>query len=322
MFADPSFWEDEKDSPLLARNHGFVTPENAALRIARVQAWPFLVGAQPCDPSVADQVTKPDFLRIIARDADRTFIPKDDPEIQKRTAVRQEIHCRNLKVAYHEIQDYHQGLGYIGAFLALFLDTPAVGSILLALHRSEHHSRGYFLKEPQAFVGDARAMNLLLAREHPEVAARLQKWGVVPEMYMVKWFCGLGVHVLPYEYLFDYFELYFRFGTEFVFKFALAYVEHFSEHLLAANGTPELMTTLRAEDSHSEWNLPAHIAVVAFENVLAKALLKTLDTAELSEMRKAQREKVRQECEIATARLKQLEDEDESDGINFTDDDD
>jgi len=74
--------------------------------------------------------------------------------------------------------------------------------------------------------------------------------------------------------------------------------------------------------SHSEWNLPAHIAVVAFENVLAKALLKTLDTAELSEMRKVQREKVRQECEIAAARLKQLEDEDESDGINFTDEDD
>jgi hypothetical protein len=321
MFSDPLFWEDEKDSPLLARNHGFVTPENAALRIARVQAWPFLVGAQPCDPAVADQVTKEDFLRIIARDADRTFIPKDNPEVQARTAVRQQIHCRNLKVAYHEIQDYHQGLGYIGAFLALFLETPAVGSILLALHRSENHSRGYFLKEPQAFVGDARAMNELFARHHPEISAHMQKWGVVPEMYAVKWFCGLGVHVLPYEYLFDYFELYFRFGSEFVFKFALAYVEHFSDHLKAATGTPDLMTTLRAEDSHSEWNLPAHIAVVAFETVLAKALMKSIDMVELNEIRKTQREKVRVDCEKAAARLKELEG-DESDGINFTDDDD
>ena len=41
--------------------------------------------------------------------------------------------------------------------------------------RTSNQRFRYFLKEPQAFVGDARAMNLLLAREHPEVHARLSR---------------------------------------------------------------------------------------------------------------------------------------------------
>ena len=43
-------------SRLDPRGLRFVTPENVALRMARAQVWPMLLGAQPCDVSAADKV--------------------------------------------------------------------------------------------------------------------------------------------------------------------------------------------------------------------------------------------------------------------------
>jgi hypothetical protein len=321
MYADPRFWEDEKDSPLLARNHGFVTPENVALRMARAQVWPMLLGAQPCDVSAADKVTSESILRILLRDSERTFIPKDDPVVQARTLARQQTHQRNLKIAIAEINDYHQGLGYISAFCTLFLSSQEVGSILLALHRSEKHSRGYFAAEPEAFVGDARVFARLMQKYYPEVHANITKWGCVPEMYAVKWFVGLGVHFLPFQYLFDFYELYFRFGSEMIFKFALAYVGEFRKELAEAANTSALMTILRAEDSHSEWNLPAEISIVQFEGILSKALSMDLSKDNWEAMRAEEREKVRVDCLKATQRLAELAGDD-SDGIAFSDEED
>jgi hypothetical protein len=289
--------------------------------MARAQAWPLLVGASPCDLASADKVTEEKFLRILARDAERTFIPKDDPTVQARTLARQQLHARNLRVTISEVNDYHQGLGYISAFLTLFLPSQEVGSICLALHRSEKHSHGYFYGEPQAFVGDARVFARLMQKYYPDVHANIVKWGCVPEMYAVKWFVGLGVHFLPFEYLFDYFELYFRFGSEIVFKFALAYVGAFRAELAGAANTAALMTILRAEDSHSEWNLPAEIPVVKFEEILSTALTFDLSKDNWQAMRAEEREKVRGDCERAKQRLEELAAQEDSDGIEFSDED-
>jgi len=322
MFADPQFWEDEGDSPLLARNHGFVTEQNANLRIARAQSWLGLLGCEPVDPKQAERVTEEKFLRILLKDAERTFVPKDDPVVQQRTLVRQHIHMTNLKIAIAEINDYHQGLGYISAFLALFLEPHEVGAILLHLHRSEKHSKGYFYAEPEAFVRDARVFQKLMAVYYPKVVANIEKWGAVPEMYTTKWFVGLGVHFLPYEFLFDYLELYFRFGTEWVWKFGLAYVDCFQKELTEAPGTSGLMTILRAEDPHANWNLPAECPVAMFGDVMSKALTINLNGLGIPEMRKELGDKVKADCEKAKASMAKAAAEDSDDGICFSDEED
>lgn len=293
------------------------------LRVARAQTWPSLLGVTSrADLEAAKSVKEERFHRILARDADRTFIPKDDPAVASRTKKRQQVHITNLLTVISEVQDYHQGMGYIGAFLALFLDQVTVASILLQLHRSDRHSKGYFLSEPQAFVRDARVLNELVKKHIPPVGDNLTKWGAVPEMYTSKWMVGLGVHFLPFEFLFDYMELYFRFGSEFLFRFGLSYYRYFKEEIATAPGTSQLMLYLRAEDSHSEWNLPAEIPVAIFGNVLANALKTTLDGDDWQQMRVTMGKKVAEDCEIARKRLEELKAAESEEEFNFTDDED
>ena len=81
MLRTPHFWKDEGESPLLARNFKFITHENVDELTLRVQSWIDLIkGSEDIkvDVNQADSCTNEEFLRIFLRDAERTYVPKDE----------------------------------------------------------------------------------------------------------------------------------------------------------------------------------------------------------------------------------------------------
>lgn len=93
--------------------------------------------------------------------------------MDKRTKARQDKHVENLKLIVSEVKDYHQGLGYVAAFLGLLLDSEEVVKVALYLHRSTKYSAGYFMGAPQAFVADAKVMYKILEKQKPDLHKHL-----------------------------------------------------------------------------------------------------------------------------------------------------
>ena len=262
-------------------------------------------------------------MRIFHRDAERTYVPKDDVEVQKRTKERQDRHVNTLKLIVGEVQDYHQGLGYIVAFLGLFLEPEDVARVALTLHRDPKYSQGYFMGAPQNFVADGKVFYQILQAHHPIVFTHLSSKGVLPEMFVVKWFVGLCLHVLPFESLFAFYENFFTHGSEYLFKFAIKYIETFESELMAAHSTHTQMTILRAEDDRADWKLPPALiarneAEGIFDTIVAEALNVDLN-CDLEAMRTAERLSVAAAVAAAKIKDQELKDLYSDDEIIFSD---
>jgi len=112
MICDSTFWLTEKDAPLLNRNRGYITPDNVKVVVERAKSWVDLVNAKgdlsdlPLDSICDDPATN----RIFTLDAERTF----------RDSANRSTMTDTLCKIWSEVQDYHQGLGFIVAFLLLF----------------------------------------------------------------------------------------------------------------------------------------------------------------------------------------------------------
>ena len=238
------FWESEgalgdpkECAPILNRCAGFLGPAHSpqtAAALARAAGWPALCGADVGAPLPA--VAPVPEARILAADAERTF---------KTAAVRARMVALLTAVADG---DYHQGLGYVAAFLALLLPRPAAAAVLARLGRSPQHAAGYWRAKPEAFARDAMVFERLLAERRPAVAAALRKAGVVPEAYAQKWLVGLCVHVLPFRHLAGFVERFLRHGVAFVLRFGLALAEALEGPLLAAGrDAARLLALLRLD---------------------------------------------------------------------------
>jgi hypothetical protein len=265
-------------------------------------------------------------MRIFRRDAERTFVPKDDLEIERRTKARQDAHVENLKLIVAEVQDYHQGLGYVAAFLSLFLQTKEVVHVALALHRNPKYSAGYFKGAPQAFVADAKVFYKILEKKNPSLHGHLLSKGVLPEMFASKWFVGLCLHVLPFESLFEFYENFLTHGCEYIFKFAIRYMQEFEAKLMECKSTSQLMTILRAEDDRADWKLPQELLELhhrdnVFYKIVTEAIAVDLD-CDLETLRKVERSTVAAAVEAARKRDQELKDMYSDDEIVFSDEED
>jgi hypothetical protein len=270
MIRTPHFFEDERDAPLLARNYRFVTVETSDAVTARVRALRDLLPRQDTQEKSAGKTTDEEMLRIFRKDAERTYVEKShNKEMQERTLERQNRHVEILARVVNIVGDYHQGMGYIAAFLGLFLEVEEVVEMMLILHEHDKYSKGYFSATPTKFVADGRVLTRIAEKD---IIDHLAKFGILPEMYMSKWFIGLGLHVLPFEYLIELYENFFLHGAEFLFAFGLAYLGHFRSALLEAKSTAALMTVLRAEDDTADWKLPKSIHKEEFGTIMAEAI--------------------------------------------------
>lgn len=316
MFQDPQFWEDERDSPLLSRGFdAFTLDDLRNLVTQRVRSWPDLLPEVVCNLHQSSNCESQEAVRIFQRDAERTFISKDESEVQRRTAKRQEKQVELLKLVYSQVQEYHQGMGFLVAFLQLFLEANDVVRVVLALHQSDRHSAGYFRSEPQAFVRDARVLRRLTEERLPRLASHLASLGAVPEMYSVKWFIGLAVHFLPLSDLLDYWEGFFQYGFEWVLAFGLEFFQEFQSELLQETSTAGVMTILRMEDPRAEWRYPPKLEEGLLER-FARINLATLETLSrdslgvnrLIKFREEEAAKVASAVENARRRMQELED--------------
>lgn len=259
MILDPTFLEDESDSPLISRGFDAFQNERAEEIITRVSGWlDLLPGARDVDvdPATAAEFTNPQMTQIFERDAEGTFPPKGDPEVNARTCARQKQQVDNLKLVCREIQDYHIGLCNAVAFLQLFIGTADLARIVLALHRSPRHSAGYFGLEPVAFVRDARVFQRLLEEHEPSIASHLAKIGVSPDLYMEDWFIGLAVRVLPLMQLLNFWEAYFQYGSEFLYSFGLAFMREFAAELQNEWTLAGVMPIFRMQDPKAPSQFP------------------------------------------------------------------
>eukprot|EP00392_Amoebophrya_sp_AT5.2_P007980 g7999.t1 len=259
--------------------------------------------------------------RIFRRDADRTMLHEH----------RRLRFIDTLTLCNVELQDYHQGGGFIAAFLSLYLPQEDVARIMSHLHR--HEMRGYFKAAAQGFVSDSRVFHELFKLYLPNLNAHLEKHQMNSEntqMWCIKFFVGMGVHFMPFTILFQYFEACLQHGHEFVFKFGISWLRHLETHLMLATSTSSLTALLRNEHptdqtkSHPAlWGGDIRREIDTFEEILANAhsvnLSKFGDFAELRRRKADEFERLMVQRQLRMQELAAEVDDCEGD---FSDEDD
>jgi hypothetical protein len=326
MIRTEHFWEDEQGAPILERNYKFITVNNQAGITERVRGWMDLLKIDDTSfdfEKLRDTHVSEENMRIFRRDAERTYVPKDEEHVDKRTKARQDRHVETLKLIVAEVQDYHQGLGYIAGFLGLFLEPEEVVKIGLTLHRDPKYASGYFMGAPQRFVADAKVFYKILEKKLPNLFKHLLSKGVLPEMFAVKYFVGLCLHVLPFSALFEFYEHYLTQGNEYLFKFALRYVETFESELMSAKTTADIMTILRAEDEKADWKLPHELLERHNKDDVFGEIVNSSDSVDLdcdlAGLRESEAQLVAAAVETARKRDQELKDMYSDDEIVFSD---
>lgn len=244
MLRDPDFWKTEASAPLLTRNAGFVTEQNANSRCDEAKLWLNLIPLSfkqevvddICPESEAESTGEPEMDRIFYQDAVRTFT--DETLRLKEVAV--------LNAVYKSIHNYHQGLGFVVSFLRLFFDHN--DTVLLTLYLDAKILKGYFKIHNRDYLRDARLFEKLLLERDPELGKHLQTY-TVPGQYCSKWFIGMTVHVFPFQAVFNWFETLLAHGNIQLFKLGLAIMEINRPALMKFNSTSAITALLRFDKS-------------------------------------------------------------------------
>jgi len=284
MLQSPKFWKAEAEAPLMTKNRGFLSADNTSQILERTAKWNSLIKkTQEQDLSsipTLDQlkdVEKPQ--RIFVKDAERTFF--DDEHRKNLIKVHTLVNSK--------FGDYHQGLGYVTSFLLLTHDVPTTVSILSEVNQNEFYLPGYWKAEAVGFAIDAYVFDHLLEKFHPDVRKLLQDKFILPETYLQKWFIGLGIHVLPFDALFLFFEMFLQHGYTFLFQFGLSFFEHTKDAILKAKQQADIYAILRLENKKEE-DLALQIVEKALKYDLSEFNFKELRTKMYEEKLKARLE--------------------------------
>lgn len=237
MLRADTFWGYEKEAPLLKLNRGYLQAQGDPL-LSRVGSWLALAGLPSHEAVVFVDVKNPD--RIYVADAERTF--RNDANRAK--FVQLLAHLAN------KFGDYAQGMSYVASFLSLFLSESEVVTLLTELNNSERYIPGYWKHEAIKFATDAYVFQELANKFVPKVSEHLQKNFVDPSSYCQKWFVGLCVHVLPFEFLFQYFEGFLQGGYKFLMQFGLSLLNQLQDKLLAIHNNHSATLGLLRLDSN------------------------------------------------------------------------
>ena len=238
MIKNEEFWEVESGAPLLNRNAGYIQRDNIDALLTRAREWSASVESR--GPIVLSEwktsCPHPESQRIFELDAERTF---------KATQHRQDL-VQTLCTIYHHLHDYHQGMGFIVAFLLLFLNKKEVANLVVGLDR--YYVEGYFKASPVAYVRDAKAFERILEKEFPKTHKHITS--LLPaEAYCSKWFVGFNVHVLPFPALADFLDTFFRSNEYFRFQYAISLVKNTQHDILSTDNVGKILECLRLDSS-------------------------------------------------------------------------
>lgn len=318
LVTDKSFWTEEGKSALLSRND-CLTENTFPTFQRRVKDWVQRLGLAhtPVDTSNLD--CAPDFMRIFQKDADRTV------EEQKRRVN----YIEGLCLVHQKLQDYHQGGGYICALLSIFLSKEDLARIMWWLNASPRHHLGYYKAQPSRFFLDSMTLYELTKIYMPALSDHLTSLGFVKQnyhMFCVKWFVGLGLHMMPYSVLLTYMECFLFHDIEFIFKFSLVYLHTLEKEIIDRKTMTEVNGLLRNEDlgDHKK----PHPLIKAwpeqdfFRGVIAEALKVNLnDKVNFNDLREREHREGGELLAQRTERIKEMEAECSDDEIVFSDED-
>lgn len=207
--------------------------------------------------------------RIFRLDAERTFISEE----------HREMLCQNLKLVFSHVGDYHQGEGFVIAFLSLYLPAPDV--VRLVVHLHENQLRGYFSCTPDAYLRDCRVLMKLLQGLNEKLYNHLEGL-LVPETFCSKWFIGMNVHVLPFEHVVSYIERVLSRGESYIFSFGLAFLLYHADAIIDCSDVSKILQLLRLDEAI----LPADDQREAIYSGIMKLADETaVDTQQLSSIR-------------------------------------
>ncbi|KAK6589785.1 TBC domain containing [Cryptosporidium xiaoi] len=333
MIRSSEFWDKESKAPLLKRNANLFSNElkEAEEHIKRAESWLEIALSpsqevrsineghneykdvydinliplnQGIEIKLLDKTNDPEMNRIFKLDAERTFT--DEENRIKMIKV--------LSTIYQEIKDYHQGLGFVVAFLLLQLKPE--DTVRLALSLNRYYLPGYFKTAPFNYVRDAKVFEKLLLKRYPEVAKKIED-SACAEAFCSKWFVGLNVHVLPFPALCKFFEILLLKGNIFLFQFGLSIVDVCRVDILNAKDTSEVLEILRLDEKkyhdlmeHKEYESdvkPGSFFIYLVENALNLEVTED----EINELRQT----VVAEMKLQEEKRKQKEAE-----LNFDDD--
>ncbi|KAF8822063.1 TBC domain containing protein [Cardiosporidium cionae] len=314
MIIEQSFWKTENDSPLLDRNCNFFTEESASHILQRAELFLDFVEEKaggPLDVNFDRRCDDPEIKRMFTVDAERTF----------KSEKHRKCLCETLELIWSETKDYHQGMGFVCAFLLLLHKPSIVATIITGLHR--HYVHGYFKSAAKIYVRDARVFGKLLRKFHPSVADCIEL-RVPPEAYCSKWFVGLNVHVLPFEALLLFFEAFLQKGNDFLFDFALSLVRTCENDIVSAKDLSVVLAILRLDTSvypNDKMAPGSKENGSFFTKIVYDAYNSVLDNENLAQLRREADEDMAIEEEHRLKRDAEL-DMGSSDGIVFSDEED
>jgi len=255
---DESFFTEEGNSALLSRND-CIDVNTFGYHQHRIKSLITTLKLNNVEVKEDDLTCTEEFRRIFARDADRT--------VEK--IWRREEYKKALTVIHQKLQDYHQGGGYVCAFLSIFLKTDELARIIWYLHESPNHHAGYYKAKPENFIKDAVTLYELLNIYLPELNAHLTKCGLVRDnvhMYCVKWFIGLGLHFMPFKQMFHFIEVFMYTGVEWLFKFSITYLRLLSSEIMEKKQLDQINSLIRNEDTGDHKKAHPHIKAYPEQN--------------------------------------------------------
>jgi len=243
MIKDRDFWlsEDSK-SILLKKNNGFITSENSDEKCEIAQKWLNKLYNKKNfnekeDFKLIKTLDEEEYYRIFKLDADRTYI----------TQERREKHIQILCTSFQFVKDYHQGLGFIAAWLGLYFEPIHVIDIIKELNTN--HMNGYFKAMSVALFRDAKAVEYCLLNNLPLLSQHFTDQGIVAATYASKWFAGLCLHVLNYKSLFRFYELFFEHKFIYLFNFTFNLLKYHHDKIISTTDTAHILAILRHEES-------------------------------------------------------------------------
>ncbi|GET93740.1 hypothetical protein, conserved [Leishmania tarentolae] len=236
-FDMPLFWQVEvvERAPLLNLNNGFLEAHKDELR-PRLEKWVEKAAfyRKPVQ-YVQIEDEDEDVVRVIIKDADRTFFHPDHR--RKMVAF--------LNAMYHEFHAYGQAMSYLAGLCMLVLNEVETAAVIRFV--ATEYLKGHWAAEAVGFATSAWVVEYFMQKKQPEVAKHLAKLNFWPDTYLQKIMTGLCIHVLQFNELFNFLDAFMQGGMRFLIRFCLAIVDHFRTELLAikssadANALYELM---------------------------------------------------------------------------------
>ncbi|KAG5465967.1 hypothetical protein CUR178_00682 [Leishmania enriettii] len=228
-FDMPLFWQSEvvERAPLLNLNNGFLEAHKDELRL-RLEKWVSKAAfyRKPVQ-YVQIEDEDEDVVRVIIKDADRTFFHPDHR--RKMVAF--------LNAMYHEFHAYGQAMSYLAGLCMLVLTEEETAAVIRFV--ATEYLKGHWAAEAVGFATSAWVVEYFMQKQQPEVAKHLEKLNFWPDTYLQKILTGLCIHVLPFDELFRFLDAFMQGGMRFLIRFCLAIVEHFRTELLSIKSSAE-----------------------------------------------------------------------------------